>query len=73
MPLERCSRGDQLKNARYFEEKGLCAVLPERRLGELPSALLRLYGSATVRGALAAYTVGNGTQRILHEIEAAMA
>lgn len=73
VPLERCSRGDQLKNARYFEEKGLCAVLPERRLAELPSALLRLYGSATVRGALAAYTVGNGTQRILHEIEAAMA
>ena len=72
VPLERCSRGDQLKNARYFEEKGLCAVLPEKKLGELPSALLRLYGSATVRDALLAYRSENGTERILQEIRAAI-
>ena len=72
VPLEHCSRGDQLKNARYFEEKGLCAVLPEKKLGELPAALLRLYGSATVRDALSAYASGNGTERILQEIQAAV-
>lgn len=72
VPLEHCSRGDQLKNARYFEEKGLCAVLPEKKLGELPAALLRLYGNATVRDALSAYVSGNGTERILQEIQAAV-
>ena len=72
VPLERCSRGDQLKNAHYFQAKGLCAVLREREIGDLPAALLRLYGSATIRAALAAHTAENGTERILREIQAVL-
>ena len=45
---------------------------PRKKLGELPSALLRLYGSATVRDALLAYRSENGTERILQEIRAAI-
>ena len=73
VPLARRTRGDQAKNAAYFAKKGWCDVLPERRLGELPAALLRLYGSATVRAALAADRAENGTQNILGEIQAAIA
>ena len=73
VPLARRTRGDQAKNAAYFARKGWCDVLPERRLGELPAALLRLYGSATVRAALAADRAENGTQNILGEIQAAIA
>ena len=73
VPLARRTRGDQAKNAAYFAQKGWCDVLPERRLGELPAALLRLYGRATVRAALAADRAENGTQNILGEIQAAIA
>ena len=72
VPLGRGSRGDQKENADYFAKKGLCAVLPEEKLSELPQALLRLYGSATVRRALAAYTAEDGTERTLGEIAKAL-
>ncbi len=39
VPLVRGSRGDQLENARYFQEKGLVKVLDEARLTELSRAL----------------------------------
>ena len=42
VPLERGSRGDQLENALYFERKGLCRILPESRLHELPETLVSL-------------------------------
>ena len=64
IPLSRATRGDQKQNARYFWEKGLCEVLDERRIKELPAALLRLYGNAAVRSALAAAPVQSGTGRI---------
>lgn len=68
VPLSRCSRGDQIKNAQYFEKKGLCAVLGEQDLQTLPAALLRLYGNATIRQALDAYHVENGVDGILKEV-----
>ncbi len=68
VPLERASRGDQLANARYFSERGLCALLRERELDDLPAALLRLYGSASVRTSLARYRAADGTNAVLDVI-----
>ncbi len=39
VPLVRSSRGDQLENARYFEEKGLAKILPESQLDLLPDVV----------------------------------
>lgn len=72
VPLQHCSRGDQIRNAEYFAQKGLCAMLGEQELSSLPAALLRLYGSATVRQALAEYRAENGTDAILREISSAL-
>ena len=68
VPLEKASRGDQLQNARYFAEKGLCAVLRERELSASPKAcLLRIRALAddrALRAALDACTLANGTPQI---------
>lgn len=64
VPLGRASRGDQKQNAAYFQAKGLCAVLQEESLAQLPEALLRLYGSASVRAALSTDRIQSGTERI---------
>ena len=65
VPLEHASRGDQAENARYFAEKGLCAVLREQELDDLPSALLCLYGNASMRTSLKCYSSQNGTDAII--------
>ena len=72
VPLERASRGDQLENARYFEERGLCHVLRERELARpdaLPSALSALIRDEALRARLQNAPVQNGTPAILRAIE----
>lgn len=39
VPLEGQTRGDQAENAAYFAEKGLCKVLPQAHLNDLPRAI----------------------------------
>ena len=65
VPLEHASRGDQAENARYFAEKELCALLRERDLGQLTSALLCLYGNAKIRAALKTNSAAIGTDAIV--------
>lgn len=72
VPLEHGSRGDQLLNANYFAQKELCAILRERELSELPSALLCLYGNAKVRSALSRNTAKSGTTAIVSLIDELM-
>ena len=72
VPLERASRGDQLENARYFEERGLCHVLRERELTRpeaLPSALSALQEDEALRARLQNTPVQNGTPAILRAIK----
>lgn len=72
VPLERASRGDQLENARYFEERGLCHVLRERELARpeaLPSALSALIRDEALRARLEHTPVRNGTPAILRAVE----
>ena len=72
VPLEHASRGDQLENARYFEERGLCRLLRERELarpGALPAALFSLRNDKALRARLQNTPVQNGTPAILRAIE----
>lgn len=71
VPLEnRRSRGDQVENASYFQEKGLCRVLRERDL--TPAALARelsaLSEDADLRRSLSSCKFVGGNQTIVREI-----
>lgn len=68
VPLEKSSRGDQLENALYFEKQGLCAVLREENLSELPATLSKTLKSAELASALQSADVSNGTPTILELI-----
>ncbi len=65
VPLARGSRGDQIENARYFAEKGLCRVLPEENLGNLNEEIKALFSDEGLRASLENCTVTSGTPRIL--------
>lgn len=65
VPLEKCSRGDQLQNALYFRKKGMCGILRESELDALPSALTALAEDASVSKNLQKSDVKNGTPVIL--------
>jgi len=75
IPLEnKRSRGDQVKNAEYFESLGLCRILSEKRLSEktLLSGIYSLFGDKTLKTALAASTVKCGNEMIIKEIVSTM-
>lgn len=69
VPLEKNSRGDQLENALYFEKRGLCTVLREENLSELPATLNRTIKNAELASALKDADVSNGTPAILELIK----
>ncbi len=68
VPLEGQTRGDQKENARYFEKKGLCKVLPQGEIGKLPQALEALASDQKLRENLAVCDFVCGNSNILHEI-----
>ena len=73
VPLAHASRGDQAQNAAYFAKKGLCAVLEEEKPDALPSALLCLYGNASIRDALPRDHTVSGTETIAEVIRSVTA
>lgn len=75
IPLEnRRSRGDQVANAEYFRQRGLCRVLRERDLGEavLEEEIHRLVGDEKIKTALAHYGAKSGNENVIREIERAI-
>ncbi len=71
IPLEnKRSRGDQVKNAEYFENLGLCRVLREKDLTDtaLIGGATALFGDKQLKSALAASAVKCGNERIIKEI-----
>ena len=72
VPLERGSRGDQLQNAEYFRQKGLCRVLRENELDFLPDAIEEAFADPSVTQKLALIAPKDGTANILHEIRSAL-
>ena len=66
------SRGDQIKNAESYEKRGLARVLPQERMtpDTMTTALLDLLRDReTLRAAVEAYPVKDGTDAVLQLIE----
>ena len=72
IPLDNgSSRGDQIKNAEYFKNSGLCRVLPERNLNPatLKNELIELINDDKIKSALRISNVGCGNDKIIEIIE----
>ncbi len=66
------SRGDQIKNAESYARRGLAHVLPQERMtpDTMTAALLRLLAEKdTLKAAVEAYPVKDGTEAVLAMIE----
>lgn len=73
VPLEGQTRGDQLQNARYFEEKGLCRVLREAALPELVGVVHETLNDEKLSAALGVISFADGTKNVLAEIRKILA
>lgn len=72
IPLDNgASRGDQIKNARYFESAGLCRVLPEKELNPqtLYDGIVGLSEDEKLKTALQNSNLKCGNDNIIYEIE----
>lgn len=66
VPLQNArSRGDQVKNAEYFESRELCRILYERDLTALPDAIDGLFADGALKKNLAACNVTSGNREII--------
>lgn len=70
VPLEGASRGDQLENAKYFEEKGLCSVLRQSQIQNLSQAIRETYANEDIKRKLRKSKFGFGNDKILSELKA---
>jgi len=68
VPLEGQTRGDQKQNAEYFAKRGLCQILPQSRLHELPSAIDNAVCDEKMRIRLSQNAYTSGNERILREL-----
>jgi UDP-N-acetylglucosamine--N-acetylmuramyl-(pentapeptide) pyrophosphoryl-undecaprenol N-acetylglucosamine transferase len=74
-PLE-ASRGDQIKNAESYARRGLAHVLPQETMTPetMTAALVRLLADKdTLKAAVEAWPVKDGTEAVLAMIEAVQA
>lgn len=75
IPLEnKSSRGDQLCNAEYFANLGLCHVMHENELYKtnLLQKIEELIKDKNLKAALEGYTFKRGNERIIEEIKATL-
>ncbi len=72
IPLEGATRGDQLQNARYFQNQGLCHVLRESELFRLDDALHALADDERLAKKLLSSHFESGNERILSALKARM-
>ncbi|MBO4940015.1 MAG: UDP-N-acetylglucosamine--N-acetylmuramyl-(pentapeptide) pyrophosphoryl-undecaprenol N-acetylglucosamine transferase [Clostridia bacterium] len=68
IPLEGQTRGDQLENARYFAEKGLCTILRQNELFSLPNVLQTAMHDTALKERLLSSQFISGNPAILREI-----
>lgn len=69
VPLKKGSRGEQIKNAKWFAQKGCGLYLDENELSKLETTLLSLYNNRqaiNVKQKQCAYL--NGTNKVIEEI-----
>ena len=68
VPLDGQTRGDQAENAAYFQRRGLCHVLPQSRLDELPKAVENALLDDGLRLRLKETGFERGNERILQAL-----
>lgn len=68
IPLEGQTRGDQVENAAYFQQKGLCRVLSQDHLFTLPQALEETFADERMKENLQNSTFCQGNESILREL-----
>lgn len=69
IPLKKGSRGDQVENARYFHEKGLCRVLDENDLVDLYEKILQTHRDGQLKKALERAKIESGLTNVLNRID----
>ena len=68
IPLEHASRGDQVENAKYFAEKGLCHILRQTQLDTLPTVIEKALTDQPMRLRLENNSFTAGNERVLEEL-----
>ena len=68
IPLEEQTRGDQAENAAYFEKQGLCKVLPQARLNELPKTIKNTLNDERLFERLRLSSLTSGNTAILQRL-----
>ncbi|MBR2623473.1 MAG: UDP-N-acetylglucosamine--N-acetylmuramyl-(pentapeptide) pyrophosphoryl-undecaprenol N-acetylglucosamine transferase [Clostridia bacterium] len=72
IPLEGQTRGDQVENAAYFKERGLCRVLKQDLLFTLPHAVDQGFLDEEMKQRLKNSDFHSGNQLILQELRNAL-
>ena len=72
IPLEGQTRGDQMENAAYFQQKGLCHVLKQTNLSELPQAVEKAFLDTDMKERLQENPFQSGNALILTELKKAL-
>lgn len=68
IPLEGQTRGDQIENARYFTERGLCYTLRQNRLNELPKTIDKAFADERLFTRLAESNFSSGNATVLRAL-----
>ena len=72
IPLEGQTRGDQAENAAYFERRGLCRVLKQSKLSDLPTAIEQAFLDTQMKARLQDCPFQSGNALILSELKKAL-
>ena len=72
IPLEGQTRGDQLENAAYFFKRGLCKILPQTSLDELPNLIEETLGDNELKARLQNSKFTCGNEKILDKLKSAL-
>ena len=72
VPLEGQTRGDQWENAEYFRRKGLCHILPQSNLNNLPQAIENALSDEKMQEKLQENNFLCGNENILRALKEAL-
>ncbi len=70
VPLEGATRGDQWENAKYFEQRGLCKILPQKSLPQIAARVDEIFADEELKARLKEGAFSAGNARILGELYA---
>lgn len=72
IPLEGQTRGDQIENAEYFQKRGLCHILRQKNIGELPEKIEETMNDEQLKSRLNDSDFSSGNKNILRAMRAVL-